>query len=53
MHNNCIIAPENYETDAIILADNNGKLGVVNGSIVRKDNETVFGSWNRIFGYVN
>ena len=53
MHNNCIIAPENYETDAIILADNNGKSAVVNGSIVRKDNETVFGSWNRIFGYVN
>ena len=53
MHNNCIIDPENYVTDAIILADNNSKLGVVNGSIVRKDNETVFGSWHRIFGYVN
>ena len=53
MHNNCIIKADGFETDAIILAINNGKYGVVNGSILRKDDEFIFGEWARINGFVN
>ena len=53
MHNNCLIKADSYETDAVIVVENKEKLGVVNGSILRKDSKTVFGNWSRVFGYVN
>lgn len=53
MHNNCIYQADGFVTDAIILTEQNGKIGVVNGSIVRKNGETVLGKWARINGYIN
>lgn len=53
MHNNCIINAEDYTTDAVILSEFNGEIGVVNGSIVKKSGEVLFSEWARINGHIN
>ena len=37
LHRNCINIMDGIETDAILLVDQQGRYGVVNGSLVRKD----------------
>lgn len=50
-HRNCINVMDNYVTDAEILVEQNGKHAVANGSIVRKDGESILESLSRITGW--
>lgn len=52
MHNNCIYQADGYITDAIILIEQDEKIGVINGSIVRRNGTTILGKWERINGYI-
>ena len=52
MHRNCINVMDGITTDAIILVDKQGKYGVVNGSIVRKDGVSYHDTWARTNGWV-
>lgn len=48
----CYINCDGYFTDATVLVDNNGKLSVVNGSLVKKNGEVIFSDWARKNGKV-
>ncbi len=53
MHKNCINTMDGITTDAMILVDDNGKYGVANGSIVRKDGVSHLDTWVRMTGWVD
>ena len=53
MHKNGISTLDGITTDAMILVDANGKYGVANGSIVRKDGISHLDTWVRITGWVD
>ena len=52
VHRNCINVMDNYVTDAEILVEQNGRHAVANGSIVRKDGESILETFSRINGWV-
>lgn len=52
MHRNCLNVLGGYLTDAVILTLSNGKVGVVNGSIVRHDDEIILDVLERVNGIV-
>ncbi len=51
MHKNGISTLDGITTDAMILVDANGKYGVANGSIVRKDGVSYLDTWVRMTGW--
>jgi len=51
MHKNCIATFDGITTDAMILIDSDGKYGVANGSIVRKDGVSYLDTWVRMTGW--
>jgi len=52
MHRNCQNVMDEYLTDAVIITENKGKFGVVNGSIIRKNDEVILDTLTRINGLV-
>ncbi len=52
MHRNCINVMDGITTDAILLVDEQGKYGVVNGSIVRRDGISYHDTLTRTNGWV-
>ncbi len=53
MHRNCINIMNGITTDAMIVVDSNGKYGVVNGSIIRKNNISYLDTLSRITGWAD
>jgi len=53
LHHNCINTMDGIETDAILLVDKQGRYGVANGSIVRKDGISHHDTLARTNGWVN
>lgn len=53
MHRNCINVMDGIMTDAILLVDKQGRYGVVNGSIVRKDRISYHDTLARTNGWVD
>ncbi len=53
MHRNCFNTFDGITTDAMVLADCNGKYAVVNGSSVRKDGKSILDVLARITDIIN
>lgn len=53
MHRNCFNTFDSILTDAVMLVDNNGEYFVVNGSIVRKDDNIILDEFARITDKIN
>ena len=53
MHRNCFVIVDGILTDATVLTDKGGKISVVNGSIVRKNGESLLDEFSRINGFIN
>lgn len=53
MHRNCINIMDGITTDAVILVESDGRYGVVNGSIVRKDGISHLDTWARMTGWTD
>lgn len=53
MHRNCTNTLGGYLTDAVILTEDNGRIGVVNASIVRKDSKVILDTLKRVNGFVS
>ena len=53
MHRNCIAAFDGITTDAVALVIRDGRYGVVNGSIVRRDDVSFLDTIERVNGWVD
>lgn len=53
MHRNCFNTFDGIFTDAVMLADNNGEYFVVNGSVVRKNDNIILDVFARITDKIN